>query len=256
MKMKLYKIFFLFLLLFFLQTCDTVESDNGHILITPGDDSLIPDSIKVLMKEDAAHLALRDVHSDPLKKENLVILPEDVVESYYRGFVHIYNAKSFSTRNLVIEKYKIHVFPYPETHSLIVSVDSTKNWVDAWKNGQRLTGNQQIDNLMEEYDLKLDRYYHWPTYHAAVLSSEAAINIYALSKMFEPIDGVIFAEPNGYLGDGNNIEGSIESNYMKYVFSYGWGDCPSGCINRHYWLFQVKFDGTVTFITSYGDPLP
>lgn len=254
--MKLYKIFFLFILLSLLNTCDTVETNNGNNQITPGDDSLIPDSIKSLMKEDAAFATLRDVYLDSAKKESLVILPENLVESYYRGFVHIYNADTLPARDSVIETYKIHAFPNPAAHSIIVAVDSTKDWVDAWKNGQRLTGNQHIDNLMEKYDLKLDRYYHWPTYHAAVLSSEAAINIYALSKMFEPIDGVIFAEPNGYIGDGSNIEGSIESNYLEYVFSYGWGDCPSGCINRHYWLFQVKFDGTVEFKGSYGDPLP
>lgn len=254
--MNLYKIFFLFILLSLLNTCDTVETNNGNNQITPGDDSLIPDSIKSLMKEDAAFLTLRDVYLDSAKKDSLVILPENSVESYYRGFVHIYNADTLPARDAVIETYKIHAFPNPAAHSIIVAVDSTKDWVDAWKNGQRLTGNQQIDNLIDEYDLKLDRYYHWPTYHAAVLSSEAAINIYALSKMFEPIDGVIFSEPNGHIGDGNNIEGSIESNYLEYLFSYGWGDCPSGCINRHYWLFQVKFDGTVEFIGSYGDPLP
>ena len=209
-----------------------------------------------MLNEDASILALRDVHSDPSNKENLVILPEETVESYYRGLVHIYNANSIAARDSVIEIYEIHSFPYPETHALIVSVDSTKNWVSAWQNGQRLTGNQQIDFLMETYDLQLDRYYHWSWAHAAVLLSEEAINIFALSKKFKPIDGIIYAESIGVCCDGDDIEGNIESNYISFEFSEGWGDCLAGCIHRHYWMFHVKFNGTVEFIGSYGDPLP
>jgi hypothetical protein len=256
MKMKFYKIFFLLLLLSLLNTCDTVETNNGNNQITPGDDSLIPDSIKSLMKEDAAFLTLRDVYLDSAKKETLVILPENSVESYYSGFVHIYNADTLPARDSVIEMYKIHAFPIPAAHSIIVAIDSTKDWVEAWKNGERLTGNQQIDDLMETYDLQLDRYYRWPLYHAAVLSSDNPINIYALSKKFASIDGVIYAEPNGVCCDGNNITGSLESDYIMYEFSFGWGDCIAGCASRHYWVFQVKFNGAVIFISSFGDPLP
>lgn len=257
--MKKYHLVFLFLLSFFLHKCNTVESDiptNGNIQITPGDDSMIPDSIKALLKEDASVLALRDVHSDSSKKENNVIIPQELIESYYRGLVHIYNADSLPARDSVIDMYQVHTFRLPETHSLIVSVDSTQNWVAAWKNGQRLTGNQQIDYLMETYHLQLHRYYYWPWAHAAVLYAENALNIFALGKKFDPIDGVFYAEPNGIIGDGDNISGSIESDYLIYEFSEGWGDCPAGCTSRHYWLFHVMFDGTVAFINSYGDPLP
>jgi len=128
--------------------------------------------------------------------------------------------------------------------------------VNAWKNGQRLTGDDQIDSLMETYNLDLDRYYHWPTAHAAVLYAQKATNIFALGKKFKPIDGVIYAKPNGAVGDGDDIKVSIEQDYLMYEFSEGWGDCPAGSTHRHYWLFHVKFDGTVKFISSYGDPLP
>jgi hypothetical protein len=261
-----YSIIFLSLLFFtFLQTCDTVETDNGQLQIVPGDDSLqiipgddslIPDSIKALLKEDAARLTLRNVHSDSSKKANLIILPEETVEAYYHGLVHIYNADSILARDSVIELYKIHSFRLPEPHSLIVSIDSTKDWVSEWRNGHRLTGNQQVDNLMETYQLELHRYYYWPWAHAAVLYSENAINVFALGKQFDPIDGVFHAEPNGVLGDGDDIECSVEQDHLVYEFSKGWGDCPAGCTNRHYWLFQVDFDGIVHFIKSYGDPLP
>jgi hypothetical protein len=36
----------------------------------------------------------------------------------------------------------------------------------------------------------------------------------------------------------------------------GWGDCPSGCINRHRWAFAVTPDGEVTLMGEQGPPVP
>jgi hypothetical protein len=33
----------------------------------------------------------------------------------------------------------------------------------------------------------------------------------------------------------------------------GWGDCPSGCISRHTWLYSVARDGTRTLLEETGD---
>jgi hypothetical protein len=33
----------------------------------------------------------------------------------------------------------------------------------------------------------------------------------------------------------------------------GWDDCPSGCINRHRWVFHVARDGTLALISEEGD---
>ena len=244
------------LLIFLLQNCNAVDSYlDDSVRMVYGDDSEISDSIKTLFNEDAARLALRDIQSNSSDKENLIIIPAYYVESYYNGLVHIYNANYIPERDVVIDTYKIHTFRYPETHTLIVAVDSTKDWVQEWKNGNRLTGNQKIDELMETYNLQLYHYYSWPILQAAVLFSEEPLNIHALCNKFKPIDGVIYAESDGVIGDGNNITASIETNGIKYIFSYGWGDCPAGCISRHYWEFKVKFDGIVQFINSYGDPL-
>jgi hypothetical protein len=36
----------------------------------------------------------------------------------------------------------------------------------------------------------------------------------------------------------------------------GWGDCPSGCINRHDWTFSVTTAGAVTLVSEQGPPVP
>jgi len=41
------------------------------------------------------------------------------------------------------------------------------------------------------------------------------------------------------------------------VYTYGWNDCPSGCINGHSFSYQVEpLTGTVTFESHQGDALP
>jgi carboxypeptidase family protein len=40
------------------------------------------------------------------------------------------------------------------------------------------------------------------------------------------------------------------------MIQMGWGDCPSGCIEKHTWTYAVAPDGTVTLLTEGGDPIP
>ncbi len=41
----------------------------------------------------------------------------------------------------------------------------------------------------------------------------------------------------------------------RVTFETGWGDCPSGCIDRHTWTWDVAEDGTVAFVGEDGSPL-
>ena len=36
----------------------------------------------------------------------------------------------------------------------------------------------------------------------------------------------------------------------------GWGDCPSGCINKHEWTYSVSRTGEVELTGETGDPVP
>lgn len=220
-------------------------------------DSGLPDSVRLCYREDAVQLSLRDVHANEEAKKTVVFLPAELIQFYYSGLLHIYQAALLPERDSVTQIYKIHTFPTPEAHSLIVAVDSTEEWTQAWKNNQRFTGNQEVDNLINQYNLELQNYIRSSFLHAAVLYSSSPINTYALALLFMKIKGVGFAEPNGGCCDGSNIYATIHDNYVEYTFSVGHGDCPSGCINRRYWVFQVSYNGNVQFVRSYGDaPLP
>jgi hypothetical protein len=71
-----------------------------------------------------------------------------------------------------------------------------------------------------------------------------------LSSIYAQVGGIAYAEPNYIYGDGSDI---TSSQVGRYLFKRGWGDCPSGCIYKHYWDFQVV-GGTVTLLSQYGSP--
>jgi len=43
---------------------------------------------------------------------------------------------------------------------------------------------------------------------------------------------------------------------FQIMLTIGWGDCPSGCIDRHSWIYRVTADGLVTLESETGDPMP
>lgn len=249
----------LFVIAILLSSCSLLNTEFPIDLIseqmTAADDSMIPDSVKSLLKEDASRLALRDFNSNSANSQTNVIIPSGLVETYYNGLVHIYNANLIPARDSVFNIHKIQSFRRPEMHFLVAAVDSTKSWVQQWRNGQRLTGNAEIDSLMENYNLELLRYNALSLFHVVELISAAPLNISALGNKFELVEGIIFAEENGTVGGGNDIHASRETEHLSVEFSKGWGDCPAGCIHRHYWHFNVKYDGNVIFVGSFGDPI-
>ena len=246
-------ILFHLIIIFCFTSCEILNTDEYDWrktkFITSPDDTSIPDSIKKLIWIDAATLALRDLIKDPEAKYNLVEIPNDLIELYYRGLVHIYNARKYSPFDKISN---IHVFPEPTVSDIVILFDTTYVWTLAWKRGERLTGNSEIDSLMENYNLQL----HSCHFDIAALYSPDPVNTYALSKLFVGVDGIRISEPNGYMGDGNNIQAEILKSHLSYTFSVGWGDCPSGCISRHFWEVNVEYNGTVKMIKEYGDPLP
>jgi hypothetical protein len=88
------------------------------------------------------------------------------------------------------------------------------------------------------------------------LAPPEPLNIKALARLFNGITGVRFAEPNGVVGDGNDIAGSVGDSRVLLDYSVGYGDCPAGCIARRFYHFAIHDDGTVEYLGATGSPPP
>jgi hypothetical protein len=219
------------------------------------DDRTVPDSLAALYRVDAARLALRVVYDDERPEREEVELPTALVDELYDALALVYNATGLDSRDWVVERFPIHTFPNPEVFELTVGVFPSKEWVGAWQSGQRFTGNTHIDKLLETYDLSLEAY-HDRSMHRANLRAGRPLNVAALAMRFEGIDGVRYAEPLSWFGDGNDIRARSRGERWELEYSVGYGDCPSGCVQRHYWTFLADLGGFVRYEGDRGDPIP
>lgn len=225
-----------------LAACDAFSSDALLQQIAAPDDAALPDSIQQQYRADAAQLAMRYVQAKGAASD-AVELPDDRIQLFYNALVHVYEARHLSARDRVVD---LHTFPRYNVHEIIVAVDTSVPWTNAWKEGERLTGESNVDALIQEYDVSV-QYKAWSHQPAALIRSEEPINTVALSQRFERLDGVVYAEQNGYVGGGNDIEATVGATGIVLTYSRGWGDCPAGCIHRETWTFWVDADGTVRF---------
>ena len=73
-----------------------------------------------------------------------------------------------------------------------------------------------------------------------------------ISEKLNKIEGIKYAEPNGYAGYGNDIKVFQERNKLQFVFALNWGDCFAGCTAGHSWVFDIYYNGKIEFVTSGG----
>ena len=243
-----------------LGACDSTESPSGpttaygfpNIAAPPP----LPDSVAQQYVEDAALLAFqitRGVEGDAAS----IVLPDPLRETLQNALGHVWHRSDLPVRDSVVVQFDIHPRLQFSIHSLLIRVETEADWIQAWVDWEIVTGNAEVDQITQEWALTLEEPLD-PNdpFPIARLYSEEARNLLSLSSEFEGIEGVRYAYPVQYLGDGNTIEVAPRGNAIELLYSKGFGDCPSGCTGRHYWRFSVAVDGSVEFLESYGSPLP
>lgn len=218
-----------------------------------------PDSIVARYQDDADRLALRKFYFNNLTYKDSIEIPQPHSDTILNALIAVYNALAIPARDTVVNQYNIHSFPDRVMNYIQVAADSTLGWMQQLKNGIIPTGNPTVDNIINTYHLNIDNYrtysglFYW---HQAVFKSDSNYNMPPMTLLFNPIAGVFISEPVNTCCDGNNITGTIYSNHVELIYSIGWSDCSSGCIERRFWKFKVYYDCSVEFMGSYGNLLP
>ena len=213
------------------------------------DDSNLSDSLKNLYKADAAYLAMEEMNRDSVLKKEAVI-PESLLLKYYHALIAVYNSNMEKAKKVK----SIHDFRTETLREFIIGVDGSAAWFENWKNGNLYTGIGKFDNLVDSFNIEIKEVYDLHDRFAVVLTEEH-VNLNAFPTLFNGITGIRHVEPNWITGDGSEISAQDSSGTLVLTYSIGWGDCPAGCINRHYWLFEIT-ESAVTFLKETGDALP
>lgn len=141
-----------------------------------------------------------------------------------------------AARNTTEAINNIHAIPDYDPYMMILKTEAT--WSQSWKDGNVFTGEKFIDSLSLEFKLDSVVYRNRFSDYFLLYFAEP-LKISLLAEMFEKQDDIVWAEPNGTIGDGNNIEMVQLNDSLHLAFSLGWGDCLAGCINRYYWYISV-----------------
>lgn len=68
------------------------------------------------------------------------------------------------------------------------------------------------------------------------------LNVAAAAPVYAAMEGIEYAEPNAYVGDGSDIDAVESEGHWYVIFRRAWGDCPAGCINEMLDFFIVDGD--------------
>jgi len=215
--------------------------------IAEGNDQLLTEQQKQNYIRDAEIIAVRYVNQ---RDSTQTDIPDELIDILYNGLVQIATSDLRKARQ-VSREYRIHALA-PDPREIIVYVNANTPWIAGWKKGESTTGNEKADKLIDQFNFSLADYTELNSEILATLRSNHAINGSAVGHLFEEINNVLYAGPDYIIGDGNHIQVLFFDDHLQFNFEYGFGDCPSGCINKHIWKFNVFQNGKVKFIGEQG----
>lgn len=99
------------------------------------------------------------------------------------------------------------------------------------------TGNAAFDTLNER--LGLTAVDVFPRFETVIFYFNEYLNVPAAAAAYAALEGIEYAEPNVYLGDGPDIDAVKSAGRWYVIVRRAWGDCPSGCINDELLFFIV-----------------
>jgi hypothetical protein len=120
-----------------------------------------------------------------------------------------------------------------------------------WSQGLILVGDEYLDNLATLYRLELvvDSKQGW-----FILNFNQSLNMPILAGIYAHSSKIVYAEPNYYAGDGDQIYAFSKNGSWDIVFSHGQGDCPSGCIWHNYVYVVVTPSHTASLVQEMLPP--
>lgn len=215
-------------------------------------------------EQDIKNMVLRRMYQVHSPDTMNVTFSQAWQDTVVEGLAAIFNATSIPERDTVFNIYCVHDnTSLPEIcNDLLIRVDTSYAWTDAWQSMTTLTGNAYIDAIVTQYDLEITAFYNWGIGNYAVLHTDLHLNTDALIDSFEVDPGIISGEQDGIIGDAGKIDYSVVGTDRYYEFWFEFNDCFDGCDNYRKWIFRVQNDCSVSYLgyQEWGyfgiEPLP
>jgi len=180
-----------------------------------------------------------------------------IMNEIFMGMNAIFQAEDIAEVDTVFNIYCINsnYFSYDSTFynsmQFEFQLDTAVAWTENWINGSNMSGDSTIDSTLANID-----YYTFSLLGITLMQLNTAANYAYLEQFFSMQPGILEVtfQPS-FIGSGSFITYSLVDNIKYYDFQLGWGDCPSGCINRRTFSFSVDESCLVTFLEASGNNL-
>lgn len=199
-----------------------------------------PDSIRTNYRYAAAQSVLQTaIRTHDKQVLDSALIPRDSVRKVLDGLCAIYKSSGggrdsvFSYAN----DFKFSFFPWGRNlREITISGDSSLAELKNLYAGKP-SGNTRLDDLMAKYGFKvtLNRFRKLFT---GTFKTDSLINPQKICALIEAaVTGISCAEST-VAGDGNSWYTYRLGDTTIYSFTYGWGDCPAGCIHKRTWYYH------------------
>lgn len=214
----------------------------------------IPKSLERKFRRDAARLALRlEAEKEDLRYLNISI-PQPTIEMVYGLLTKVYTSDETAKS---IAKCNVHTFPNPSIDQLVIIYEKDIDWAAPLRDGISETENADINDLLDEYDLVIEKHVPWnDTEDALTIRSKAPLNMAALASQFEDIEGIVGIDLGVPKVTGNDIELNRFQDGWELQYIMKFGSFTNGKGKKHIWKYQASDDGTIKFIEESGSPIP
>lgn len=218
--------------LIFITACQKTDISNTKI----------SDYIRQAYYADARQMYFEEWKDNPQHiNYNKPTFDEAAIDNILRMIQGVYDSKS-AHRDSIFDVYQIHKYGTSDFKTLVLEVDPNNQAISQLAEGLIKTDNNKLNGLLNTYQVdSVRKFSSYPEFNWLIMHFKKAWNPIKVCADFEKIEGITTCEgDNAFAGDGYNISLVRDEHYTDLVFSHGSGDCPSGCINRQYWIYRFS----------------
>lgn len=203
----------------------------------------ISDSLFVDLDAQAAQIVLNELVVSNSANDGPIELDSVRRASYRAALFEVYRLENSPERDTVIDILDVEMFPYASTTIVDLYADPDFDWMVNIRTGNP-SGLSALDSMMGRYGLEMTDYRSLAVLGLDVITlrSSTHFNMPALAEAFKVvIPSLTFSEPLTFGGDGDRVTivPQMPSGW-RVRYSIGSGDCPSGCIFRKNYDFDVE----------------
>ena len=229
-----------------------ISCNQGDDVINEPEEELEPNTIESYLW-DANQLYFEEIIQDSNHVNfNEPILDANEVDKIYKIIQAVYFSES-PQRDTVFEVHRIHKRFCYGLSNLRLRVDTESAEIQNLSQNIIPTGESALDNLLTTYGFDTVRTSNsYPGFPWLSLGTDNALNMIPLVQAFNELEPINFVEFEKECGswDPWSITLDRDDNLATITFGIGWGDCPSGCMQRKYWEFEVANE-VARFIRTY-----